>query len=127
MTDEELRLECIKLAADVAARGFARQDVVQHAAEMVEFVRGPSLLPARFAEKEGGDWIDWRYGPIEADCLEWQRDPYAVTIAGQRVHSLEFDDGARWDCVSGWTSFGRAAIPNALHPHPLFDIIRGKA
>ncbi len=58
------------------------------------------MTPDRYTDIEGGDWQPWTAGAVSDTDLE-QRDDRAVTINGQRVHSLITRSGVRWDCVHG--------------------------
>ena len=58
------------------------------------------MLPNRYTEFEGGDWLPWTEGEV-SDIALAQRAGDTVVINNVRVHSLVTRSGLRWDCVYG--------------------------
>ena len=61
------------------------------------------MLPNRYTEFEGGDWLPWEAG-IVSDASLLKRAPDVVTINNVQVHSLSTSSGLRWDCIHGRSS-----------------------
>ncbi len=61
------------------------------------------MLPIRYTEFEGGDWLPWTEGEVSDTALA-QRAGDTVVINNVRVHSLITRSGMRWDCVHGRSS-----------------------
>ena len=61
------------------------------------------MLPNRYTEFEGGDWLPWTEGEVSDAALK-QRSGDTVVINNVRVHSLVTRSGLRWNCVHGRNS-----------------------
>ena len=81
------------------------------------------LHPREYTDKEGGDWMLWKHGPVDY-CSLIAGNP-TCRINGVVVHSLAFENPAagfglfgRWDSVNGWTTTIEDAAnrwPTGLH------------
>lgn len=86
------------------------------------------LYPAWFTRREGGDWEEWKAGPIKSKkqlALIVSDTRNHTVINNVLFHSLAFENPAagwnrfaRWDCLNGWTTTlkqARERWSNGLH------------
>lgn len=68
------------------------------------------MVPLKFTQKLGGDYLRWNHGSVEPAILSrWSIDQDFVYIYGIVVYSLYFetDQGPRrWNCKFGWEEKG---------------------
>lgn len=62
------------------------------------------MIPIFYTFVEGGLWVKWpskKKSLITAD-FDLRGKENVELSCGVRVHSLQFENGNEWDCITGW-------------------------